>query len=81
MAVLRETSTLGVRVRRCARYLLTPSAGKVETPYGPIGIKTAAGWGVEKCKPEYADVAAAAERAGVPFREVWQAALMAGGAK
>ena len=80
-AILRETSTQGVRVHTCRRWTLTPSLRQVETPYGPIGIKTAAGWGVEKCKPEYADVAAAAERAGVPFREVWQAALLAGGAK
>ena len=77
-AILRETSTQGVRVHTCRRWTLTPSLRQVETPYGPIGIKTAAGWGVEKCKPEYADVAAAAERAGVPFREVWQAALLAG---
>ena len=81
LAILRETSTQGVRVHTCRRWTLTPSLRQVETPYGPIGIKTAAGWGVEKCKPEYADVAAAAERAGVPFREVWQAALLAGGAK
>ena len=77
-AILLETSTQGVRVHPCRRWTLTPSMRQVETPYGPINLKTAAGWGVEKCKPEYADVAAAAERAGVPFREVWQAALLAG---
>lgn len=76
-AVLRETSTLGVRVRRCARYLLTPSAGQVETPYGPIATKRGDGFGIHKEKPEYGDVAAAARRCGVPFLTVWEAAVNA----
>ena len=77
MSVLRETSTLGVRVRRCTRYLLTPSAGQVETPYGPIATKRGTGFGIRKEKPEYGDVAAAARRCGVPFQTVWEAAVKA----
>ena len=75
LAVLRETSTLGVRARRCRRYLLTPSAGQAETPYGPIATKRGAGFGICKEKPEYSDVAAAARRCGVPFQTVWEAAV------
>lgn len=77
LAVLRETSTLGVRARRCARYLLVPSAGEVETPYGPIATKRGTGFGIRKEKPEYGDVAAAARRCGVPFQAVWEAAVKA----
>lgn len=77
-AVLRETSTLGVRVRRCGRYVLTPSVRTAETAYGPIRIKQGEGFGICKEKPEYADVAAAAEAAGATFQQVWEAAALAG---
>ena len=78
-AVLRETSTLGVRVHPCARYTLTPSLRQVETAYGPIAIKCGDGCGIHREKPEYQDVADAARKAGVPFRQVWEAALSAAG--
>ena len=76
-AVLRETSTLGVRVHPCARYTLTPSLRQVETAYGPIAIKCGDGCGIHREKPEYQDVADAARKAGVPFQQVWEAALSA----
>ena len=76
-AVLRETSTLGVRARRCARYVLTPSCRTVETAFGPIAIKRGEGFGICKEKPEYGDAAAAARRCGVPFQTVWEAAVKA----
>ena len=76
-AMLRETSTLGVRVHSCARYTLTPSSRKVETLYGSISIKCGDGYGIHREKPEYRDVAEAARRTGVPFQQVWEAALTA----
>ena len=78
-AILRETSTLGLRVRRCERYTLTPSVRQVETPYGPIGVKCGDGFGIYKEKPEYDDTAEAARRCGQPFQTVWEAALSAAG--
>jgi len=75
--VLRETSTLGVRVHPCARYTLTPSARQVETPYGKVAIKCGDGFGIHREKPEYRDVADAARKAGVSFQQVWEAALSA----
>lgn len=77
LAVLRETSTLGVRSRQCRRYLLAPSAGRVETPYGPIATKRGEGFGIRREKPEYSDAAQAARRCGVPFQTVWEAAVRA----
>ena len=73
-AVLTHTTTIGLRVRRCEKYFLTPGAGTVPTPYGEIDVKTAEGFGLSKVKPEHASVAAAAQAHGVPYQTVWQAA-------
>ena len=74
-AVLTHTTTIGLRVRRCEKYFLTPGAATVSTPYGEIDVKTAEGFGLSKVKPEHASVAAAAQAHGVPYQTVWQAAL------
>lgn len=74
-AVLAHTTTIGLRVRRCEKYFLTPGAAAVSTPYGEIDVKTAEGFGLSKVKPEHASVAAAAQAHGVPYQTVWQAAL------
>lgn len=66
-----ETTTLGVRVSRCEREVLARQEVVVETAYGPIRVKQAAG----KAMPEYEDCRAAARRAGVPLREVMAAAM------
>lgn len=71
-AVLAETSTLGVRVRRCRRYVLTPSVRTVDTAYGPMAVKRGEGHGICKEKPEYRDVARAAREQGLPFGQVWE---------
>ena len=76
-AVLTHTSTIGLRVRRCEKYFLTPGAGMVSTPYGPVAIKTAEGFGLSKAKPEHDSVSAAAQAQDVPYQTVWQAACKA----
>ena len=75
--VLRETSTLGVRVRRCERYILSPSVRTVETAYGPMAVKVGRGFGIHREKPEYRDVARVAGELGLPFRQVWEDVLAA----
>ena len=77
-SVLRNTSTLGVRTRRCWRYLLAPSVRTVETAYGPIRLKCADGAGIHKEKPEYGDVARCTQASGLSFQQVWESALTAG---
>ena len=52
-AILRETSTFGVRRVDCARYELAR-----EIQPGDIRVKVGRGYGVEKSKPEFADRAA-----------------------
>ena len=55
-AILRETSTFGVRRIDCARYEL-----EREVLPGDVRVKVGRGYGVEKSKPEFADRAAHAK--------------------
>ena len=76
--LLRETSSLGVRMRYDERLELERRAVEVVTPFGPIALKVATlpGDG-HRAVPEFESVRAAAERAGRPLREVAEAALAA----
>ena len=76
--LLRETGTLGVRMRLEERFELERRAATVETPYGPVALKVAVlPDGAERASPEFESVREAAARAGVPLREVANAALLA----
>jgi uncharacterized protein (TIGR00299 family) protein len=75
--MLRHTTTHGVRRHTCRRDVLACTLETVQTPYGLIRIKTASGYGTVKRKPEFEDVKSAAQRHGVPFSEVYAAALAA----
>ncbi len=70
--ILAETTTNGLRVRRCGKYYLEPSFSKVQTQWGEVRIKRASGFGVTHVKPEYADVAAIAEKHGVSYQRVME---------
>ena len=74
-AVLAQTATNGLRVRRCGKYFLEPSIRTVQTPWGPVRIKQAEGFGVRHQKPEFEDVARIAREQGLPCGEVMQAVL------
>ena len=67
--VLRQTTTNGLRVRRCGKYFLNPAAELAETPWGQVRIKTAEGFGIRHEKPEYEDAARLAKEAGVSYQE------------
>ena len=73
-AVLEQTTTIGLRVRRCGKYFLTPGSRTVETPWGPVQVKTAQGFGVSKAAPEYESAAALARANGLPIQTVLQEA-------
>ena len=77
-AVFAHTSTNGLRARRCGKYYMAPSSRALDTPWGPIRIKCADGWGASHRKPEYDDVAAAAQQANLPFSAVWEEVLRRG---
>ncbi|HJT65359.1 MAG TPA: nickel pincer cofactor biosynthesis protein LarC, partial [Pyrinomonadaceae bacterium] len=66
-----ETTTLGVRSYEVERRSLRRSVTRVETQYGPIGVKVAHLNGhVVNEMPEFEDVRAAATKAGVPLKVV-----------
>lgn len=74
--ILLETNTNGLRVRKCKKYILTPTVQKIETSYGSVRIKCADGMGIHREKPEYEDVANIAKREGLPFGQIWKDILV-----
>ncbi len=76
--LLAETTTLGVRMHAVTRFTVARRVVEVATPYGTIAVKIAGGDGTpEVVAPEYESCRAAAERAGVPLRVVFDAARTA----
>jgi hypothetical protein len=77
-AMLRETTTLGVRVSTVQRAALPRESRSVETRYGTVGVKIAQ-WPQQnlwRAAPEYADVERLARENSVSPREVYQAAVI-----
>lgn len=79
-ALLEETTTLGVRATAVSRTELARRHETVETPWGPVRVKLGLrGETVLNATPEFEDCRALAEKAGVPLKQVQQAALAAWG--
>jgi uncharacterized protein (TIGR00299 family) protein len=77
-AILRETSTIGVRFSPLQRTILTRDTVMVETRYGAIAIKVSRdGEAIRNAAPEYESCAAAAKQHRVPVKLVYAAALAA----
>lgn len=70
--MLRHTTTLGVRRQDMARYALNRRVEVRATAFGDVRYKISEGYGVQRVKPEYDDVAAIALREGLPFSEILQ---------
>ena len=68
--VMKHTTTLGIRRQDMGRYILERKIETVETPYGPVRVKTACGFGVQRRKAEYDDVAALAEQNGLSLDDI-----------
>lgn len=76
--ILRETSTLGLRIRKEQRFCLDRYHMPVQTPYGKIRIKIGSlAGGVLNAAPEFEDCRAAAVTHGVALKEVQQVAIAA----
>jgi hypothetical protein len=76
--ILRETSTLGLRIRQDQRACLNRTHATVDTPYGPIRIKIGTLNEQEyNAAPEFEDCRAAAAQHDVPLKLVQQAAIAA----
>ena len=76
--LLRETSTLGVRIHHERRSCLDRAHTTVATPYGEIRIKLGSRNGeVFNAAPEFEDCRTAAAKHNVPLKLVQQAAIAA----
>ncbi len=74
--LLRETPTLGIRIRQDRRVCLDREHRSVDTPYGPIRLKLGSHDGeLHNVAPEYEDCKAAALRHSVPLKNVQASAL------
>ena len=77
--VLRETTTLGVRISETTRLSLPRTSESVTTKWGEVRVKVAR-WNeenLERAAPEYDDVARIARENNVAAREVYEAAQRA----
>ncbi|MBQ3304696.1 MAG: nickel pincer cofactor biosynthesis protein LarC [Clostridia bacterium] len=68
--MLKHTTTIGVRGQTLRRYTLQREAVTLDTPYGPVRAKRSHGYGVDRTKPEFDDLAQIAEREGIAVGEI-----------
>ena len=68
--MLRHTPTLGLRVYHPERITLERRTERMQTEYGEVRIKYAAGHGVEKSKPEFEDLKRIARETGLSLSEL-----------
>jgi len=68
--IFKHTTTLGIRVYPCDRYTLGRYEKSIQTEYGEVRIKEAAGWGIKREKAEYEDVARIAQENDLSFTDV-----------
>jgi len=77
-AILRETTTIGIRYAARERTILARQVREVATAYGPIAVKVAwDGDAILNVAPELDACVAAARRHSVPVKLVFAAALAA----
>ena len=68
--MLRHTTTLGVRCQPMRRYTLEREAVTLDTSHGPVRAKRARGFGVDRVKPEFDDLAGIARRENLSVGEI-----------
>ena len=72
-AIFLHTSTVGVRRFPVERTCMARSTFEVETKFGKVRVKKSFWGDIEKIKPEFDDLKACADKAGVPIREIQKA--------
>lgn len=68
--IFKYTTTIGIRESYLQRYILEREIQTVQTPYGTIRCKLSKGYGVERKKYEYDDLAKAAKETGKSLEEI-----------
>lgn len=64
-----HTTTLGLRETVSNRYTLERSVDTVESAYGPVRVKRVSGWGAEREKAEYEDLARIAREQEISLQQ------------
>jgi uncharacterized protein (TIGR00299 family) protein len=77
--MVRETSTIGVRVRRERRHVLERAIDVVDTPYGAVRFKRVVAADIARRTPEYDDLVRIAREHALPLAEVTRVVLLAAG--
>ncbi len=77
--VLRETSTLGVRIYRARRLKSRRWQMEVPTPWGSVRVKVKALGSERVAAPEYEDCLRLSRESGVPLAEIYRVARNAAG--
>ena len=67
--IFRYTSTIGMRELISERYILDRHEETFSTPYGDIRCKKVSGYGAERSKLEYEDLARVAREQGISIAE------------
>ena len=69
-AIFKHTTTIGIRENKMRRYVLDRHMENVETEYGTVRCKVSSGYGVERRKYEYDDIARIANENGESIQSV-----------
>jgi uncharacterized protein (DUF111 family) len=67
--MFRYTTTIGIREIISERYVLDRTAGTADTPYGPVRYKHVTGYGADRVKAEFDDLAKIAEAQDISIAE------------
>ena len=70
--IFKYTTTLGIRETISNRYYLERHMETLQTEFGEVRVKCAKGYGVERQKFEYEDLAAIAKKTGLTLEQVIQ---------
>ena len=68
--IFRHTTTIGLRENPTHRRVLRRSFSEAETPWGPVTVKRSEGYGAERIKIEYEDLARIAREQDMSLAEV-----------
>ena len=73
--IFKYTTTIGIRELVSERYILDRREETLDTPYGKVRCKRVSGFGVERSKLEYEDLARIAGERGISIAEARELVL------
>ena len=69
-SIFANTTTIGIREKVCNRYVLDRIIETLDTSLGEIHVKKSNGYGVNRCKLEFDDLARLAKEKGLSLSEI-----------